>query len=346
MKVDYIIVGLGLAGLAFAEELLANNKSFIVFEDESQTSSLVAGGVYNPVILKRFTPVWNATEQLKVALPHYEKLEQTFETIFDEKFVTKKVFKSIEDQNNWFTAIDKYNIGNYLDDKLDHANYKGVFSNIGFGNVKETGRIDTNKLVKVYRSFLLKEQKLRIQKFYYNQLEITENQLIYQDIKATKIVFSEGFGLKHNPFFNHLPLTGVKGETITIYAPELEINFQVKSTVFVLPLGNHYYKVGATFNWSDKTSKPTEEGKQELIEKLKKVIAVQYKITDHTAGVRPTTKDRRPLVGKHSAHKNLFVLNGLGTRGVMIAPTVAKELYNFIEHQQELDKEIDIKRFD
>mgnify|MGYP005724916689 CR=1 FL=1 len=47
MKVDYIIVGLGLAGLAFVEELISANKSFIVFEDDSQTSSLVAGGVYN-----------------------------------------------------------------------------------------------------------------------------------------------------------------------------------------------------------------------------------------------------------------------------------------------------------
>ena len=60
VKIDYIIVGLGLAGLAFAEELFNANKSFLVFEDDSQTSSLVAGGVYNPVILKRFTPVWNA----------------------------------------------------------------------------------------------------------------------------------------------------------------------------------------------------------------------------------------------------------------------------------------------
>ena len=73
MKVDYIIVGLGLAGLAFVEELISANKSFIVFEDASQTSSLVAGGVYNPVILKRFSPVWNAKEQLAIALPFYEK---------------------------------------------------------------------------------------------------------------------------------------------------------------------------------------------------------------------------------------------------------------------------------
>ena len=86
MKVDYIIVGLGLAGLAFVEELITANKSFIVFEDTSQTSSLVAGGVYNPVILKRFSPVWNAKEQLSVALPFYDKLEKKFGQKFDQIF--------------------------------------------------------------------------------------------------------------------------------------------------------------------------------------------------------------------------------------------------------------------
>ena len=74
MKVDYIIVGLGLAGLAFVEELIAAKKTFLVFEDDSQTSSLVASGVYNPVILKRYTHVWNAKEQLKIALPFYQNL--------------------------------------------------------------------------------------------------------------------------------------------------------------------------------------------------------------------------------------------------------------------------------
>ena len=66
MKVDYIVVGLGLAGLAFVEELISNKKSFVVFEDNSQTSSLVAGGVYNPVVLKRFTPVWNAKKSINL----------------------------------------------------------------------------------------------------------------------------------------------------------------------------------------------------------------------------------------------------------------------------------------
>lgn len=346
MQVEYIIVGLGLAGIAFAEELVKHQKSFVIFSDDSQQSSIVAGGVYNPVILKRFTPVWNATQQLEVALPYYNKLEETLQTSLDKKFVTKKVFKSVEDQNNWFAAIDKHNIGRYLDTNLDYNSYNGLLADYALGKVNETGRVDTKKLIEFYKEFLLKNNQLKEERFDCQALKIKEDQVVYQDFVAKKIVFSEGFGLKKNPFFNHLPLTGVKGETITIHAPDLAIDFQVKSTVFVLPLGNHFFKVGATFNWTDKTSIPTKEGKQELIEKLAKVINVPYEIMEHSAGVRPTTKDRRPLVGVHHQHKKIFVLNGLGTRGVMIAPTIAKELYQFIEHQKELNKEIDIKRFE
>lgn len=346
MKVDYIIVGLGLAGLAFAEELLAANKTFIVFEDDSQTSSLVAGGVYNPVILKRFTPVWNAKGQLEVALPFYQKLEEKFTIKFDKKFLIKKVFKSIEDQNNWFEATDKPLLSAYLDPKIDNQKRKGVIADFGFGNVKEAGRIDTKHLVEVYREYLRTEKKIQFEKFEHQQIKFRKDHLEYKDVITDRIVFCEGFGMTKNLFFNYLPLNEVKGELIIIHAPELEIDFLIKSTLFVLPLGDHLYKVGATFNWSDKTSNPSEEGKNELVEKLKKVLTVPYKIVEQTAGIRPTVRDRRPLVGMHPAYNRLAILNGLGTRGVMIAPTAAKQLFNNLENDEKLDSEIDIKRFE
>lgn len=346
MKVDYIIVGLGLAGLAFAEELVAANKTFVVFEDDSQTSSLVAGGVYNPVILKRFTPVWNAKEQLEVALPFYQKLEKKFDTTFDEKFLIKKVFKSIEDQNNWFEATDKPLLSAYLDPKIDNQKRKGIIADFGFGNVNEAGRIDTKKLVEVYRAYLKTENKIQFKNFEHQQIKFKEHHLEYKEFITDRIVFCEGFGMMKNLFFNYLPLNEVKGELIIIHAPDLDINFLIKSTLFVLPLGNHLYKVGATFNWSDKTSNPSEEGKTELVEKLEKVLTVPYKIVAQTAGIRPTVRDRRPLVGMHPAYNRLAILNGLGTRGVMIAPTVAKQLFNNLEKDDKLDVEIDVKRFE
>ena len=345
MKVDYIIVGLGLAGLAFVEELIAAKKTFLVFEDDSQTSSLVAGGVYNPVILKRFTPVWNAKEQLEIALPFYKKIEEKLNIKIDEKFVVKKSFKSIEDQNNWFGALDKPKLIDYLDANLDTKNYHGVLADFNFGNVNGTGRIDTKKLVESYRTYLEDSKLIRFENFEHQELNLKEEVIVYKDVEASKIVFCEGFGIKENPYFNYLPLNEAKGELLTIYAPDLNIDFLLKSTLFVMPLGGNLYKVGATFNWTDKTSNPSEEGKEELVEKLKKVINVDYTIVSQSAGIRPTVAGRRPLVGVHPKHSQLVVLNGLGTRGVMIAPTVAKNLFNHLEFSEDLDKEVDIIRF-
>ena len=345
MKVDYIIVGLGLAGISFVEELIENDKSFVVFENDSQRSSLVAGGVYNPVILKRFTPVWNAKEQLEVAMPFYEKLEKRFEEKLDDKFPTWKVFKSIEDQNNWYIASDKPKLTEFMNPQIIKKKVIGIKGDHGFGEVYQTGRVDTHKLVSSYRNYLKNMGVLKLETFDYSTIKFEDSRVEYQNMEAKRIVFCEGYGLKQNPFFNDLPLNGTKGETITIKAPDLNIKFLAKSTLFVLPLEEDVYKVGATFNWTDKTSDPSHEGRSELVEKLDKVLSVPYEIIDHNAGIRPTVKDRRPLVGKHPEYPRLAVLNGLGTRGVMIGPTVAKQLFAHLEFGELLDPEINISRF-
>ncbi|QMU66097.1 MAG: FAD-dependent oxidoreductase [Flavobacteriaceae bacterium] len=344
-KVDYIIIGLGLAGIAFAEQLQKENKTFIVFENESETASLVAGGVYNPVILKRFTPVWNATEQLKIAVPFYTSLEKKLHIKIHTSFPLKKVFKSIEDQNNWFTASDKPVLSQHMNPKISKEKIEGIIGDYGFGEVYGTGRIDTKKLIVAYRKYLEDKDQIRYENFEYRALEVQKSAVYYKNITSRYIVFSEGCGIANNPFFNHLPLNGVKGELLTIHAPDLHIDFLLKSTLFLLPLGNNYYKAGATFNWKDKTWTASEEGREELIEKLKNVIDVPYTVVKQSAGIRPTVKDRRPLVGTHLKYKNMGVLNGLGTRGVMTAPKMAHELFSHMEYGTELNAEINIKRF-
>jgi glycine/D-amino acid oxidase-like deaminating enzyme len=345
MQVDYIIVGLGLAGLAFTKELTENNKSFIVFEDNSQNSSLVAGGIYNPVILKRFTPVWNAADQLKIAMPFYKEMEKKFEKKYHYHLDIYRIFKSIEEQNNWFEACDKPLLSRYMMPKLITEKFKGIKANYGFGKLTNTGRIDTKNLLKDYRIYLSGKMLIKNESFNYSSLGIADNGINYNGINAMKVVFCEGFGLKKNPFFNYLPMQEAKGELLTIYAPILDINFLLKAGLFVLPLGNNLFTVGATFNWKDKSKLPSEEGKQELIAKLESFISAPYQIVDHTAGIRPTTIDRRPFVGKHPVYHNMAVLNGLGTRGVMIAPVMAKALYNHLEKDVSLPEEISIYRF-
>jgi glycine/D-amino acid oxidase-like deaminating enzyme len=113
-----------------------------------------------------------------------------------------------------------------------------------------------------------------------------------------------------------------------------------------LPLGNDLFKVGATYNWQDKTNNPTVDGKKELLERIHEILDCQFEIIDHFAGVRPTVRDRKPLIGTHPKFPQLHILNGLGTRGVMLGPSMAIDLFNSIEHQKSLDKAIDIKRYE
>ena len=254
-------------------------------------------------------------------------------------------FKSIQEQNNWFAASDNLVLKRFLNPAIENKKVAGVIGDFGFGIVNETGRIDTLKLVKAYRNFLMDEKCIRFEKFEHLKLKVSAEKITYEEIECKQIVFCEGFGIKGNPFFNNLPLEEAKGELLTIYAPELNIDFLLKSALFLIPLGDNRYKVGATFNHIDKTATPSEKGKLELVDKLKKVINVPYEIIDQTAGIRPTTNDRRPFIGQHKKHNRLAILNGLGTRGVMLAPTMARNLFNCIEKDIALDLEIDIKRF-
>lgn len=345
MNVDFIVIGNGLSGISFCEQLRAHSKTFVVFDDHSQQSSTVAGGLYNPVVLKRFTPVWKSKEQLEIALQMYTHLEKEFNVKLDYKIPVLRKFSSLEEQNNWFTASDKPTLTEYLSTRLIKNTNVYIKALFGFGEVLKTGRIDVKTLIETYSQYLLKDHRLLEDHFHYEALEILTDGFQYKHIKAKYIVFSEGYGVHKNSFFKDLPIIGAKGELLIIHAPDLNINYVLKSAVFLIPLGQDTYMVGATYNWDDMSNKVTQDAREELLIKLKALITCPFKILNQVAGIRPTVKDRRPLVGQHPIHKNMYVLNGLGTRGVMIGPYVAKQLFNLIEFGIPLEKEIDVKRY-
>ncbi|MCM4158420.1 FAD-binding oxidoreductase [Antarcticibacterium flavum] len=342
---DYIIVGAGLSGIALAEELTGRGKTIKVFENNSQSSSTVAGGVYNPVILKRFTLAWNAAAQMETAIPFYKALEEKLGVNLVEELPIYRKFNSIEEQNNWFTAADKRSLAPFLDTGLKKELNPCLPSQHSFGRVIGTGRIDTALLLEKYWQFLNELGVFFAERFEYQKLQLLPDGVAYKSHKARRVVFCEGFGLKKNPFFNSLPLYGNKGEYIIIKAPSLKLQVAVKSSVFILPLGNELYKVGATYNNQDTSEEPTEEARESLLSKLRSMITCEFEIVDQVAGIRPATKDRKPVVGQHPEHLQLYCCNGFGSRGVLMAPCIARELAAHLEEGAPLDQETSLLRF-
>ena len=344
--IDYLIIGSGLAGISFSEIALENNKSIVVLDNNSQSSSKIAAGLYNPVILKRFSEVGQAQEHLVIMNDFLTKIEKKLNTQVDFKKPILRKFFSIEEQNNWFAASDKMNLAPYLSTNLISKKYQSIDSPFGYGEVLQTGYVDTSLLLERYKSYLIKNQLFQEETFDHSLLQEESNGIRYKNIQAKNIVFAEGFGMHANPYFQDLPLDGTKGELLIIRAPQLDLDVILNTSVFILPLGNDLFKIGATYNWVDKTEIPTQEGKNELIERIKEIISCDFEIVAHHAGVRPTVKDRKPIIGTYKQHHSIHILNGLGTRGVMLGPAMAKALFEHIEYQKPLDRSIDIKRFD
>ncbi|MCH4824426.1 FAD-binding oxidoreductase [Gramella lutea] len=342
---DYIIVGLGLSGLAISEELDRRSKDFVVFEDNSQSSSYVAGGIFNPVILKRFTPAWNAAEQMKVAIPFYKALEKKLGVEIIYNWNIYRRFHSFEEQNDWFIASDNPKLSAFLDPELKKNTNSNLIAEYSLGKVLNTGYIDTEKLLDNYRGHIEQQGRLKLEKFEYADLKVYSDHFEYNGISSKNIIFCEGFGLKKNPFFNYLPLRGNKGEYIVIHAPDLKLDFAVKSSVFLIPLGNDYYKAGATYDHQDKTAEPTEKAKNKLISALKELIKCDFEVVDQIAGIRPAVSDRRPLVGSHPELDNIYCCNGFGSRGVLISPNISRMLIGHIEDGDALDSEVNLERF-
>ena len=344
--IDYLIVGSGLAGISFAETAMQHQQSILIVDNQSQNASLIAGGLYNPVILKRFSEVWQAQHQLQVLDVFYKKIESKLKIKVDNKIPILRKFFSVEEQNNWFAASDNKMLSPFLSLDLVKTNYQGINSPFDYGEVLQTGYVDTKLLLEAYGKYLLENKLLLQETFDYQSIQYHDDFIEYKQIKAKQIIFAEGFGLHANPYFNYLPLDGTKGELFIIKAPELNLDVIINTSVFILPLGNDLFKVGATYNWQDKTSLPSEEGKKELLDRIHEILNCEFEIIDHFAGVRPTVRDRKPLVGTHPKFPRLHILNGLGTRGVMLGPSMAIELFDSIENQKPLDKAIDIQRYE
>lgn len=345
---DYLVIGNGLAANTVALKLFENNSSFKIFGNTQLSNcSKIAAGIWNPIVFKRMTKSWMADELIPELLVFYKKWEKEFDSKFCNERVIIKPFFSQEEKDFWLKKANS-DLINYLD--ISVYKKKEEFGNLiipnEYGVVKNCGNIDLPVFLKACQNFFSLNNHFIHEVFDYNLVQVNTDSISYKNIIAKNIIFCEGYLVKNNPYFNWIPLNPVKGEVMEIETTDLGIEKEIYNrNGFVFKLHESKYKVGATYNWKELNDDNTESGKLELENKLKLMINSPYKITSHTAGVRPSTIDRRPIIGAHPKLKNLFVFNGLGTKGVMLAPYFAKNFVNYLLKKEELNKEVSVERF-
>lgn len=347
MKVDFIIVGQGLAGTLLAYELFRQNKTFVAFNDPGQLkSSDVAAGIINPVVFRRMTKSWLVDDAFPQMETTYRELE---ELLHEQIYFPGRMLRSLgEDEFGfWKEKAFANRLETYLEVEPNQNFRNACISNaFSFGCVNKSGRLDIQILISTFSGLLVQQNLLRNEKLDYEKLILFANSITYDNITAQKIIFCEGSAAAQNPFFKSLKFKHSKGEVLELKIPELKLNEIVSDEVFVMPIGKDRYKVGATYTWDKLNYDTTDSARKELLDKLRNICSAPFEVLSQKAGIRPTMHDRKPVIGLLPDNSRIGIFNGLGSKGVLLGPYFAKQFVDYlVGNSNYIHPEANIERY-
>lgn len=342
--IDYLIVGQGLAGSCVAWQLVQRGKRVVVIDKpENNRSSMIAAGLFNPITGKLMTRTWLAETLFQSVFDFYPKVEHILGQRFFYPMPLYRPFLSAQEQNEWMgnsaltenqkfiAAIHtKSTYGNQA-----HDNFGGLVTN-------QCGYVDVPVFLSSVRNWLIDQNSFIEEWFDETQLQFEAERIMYKQWQARAIVFCTGTSLIK--IWKLLPVKPLKGETLTIKLDEIP-KLIYNRGVYIVPSTSNLYKVGATYEAHQLTETITDQARAELEAGVAALLKLPFKTEAQDWGMRPTSPDRRPMLGHHPNSKNVAIFNGLGTKGVSLAPYFAVHLADWLTGTAEIMHTVNINRF-
>ena len=345
MQVEYLIIGQGISGTWLSYYLQKANKSFLVIDNNQlNAASRIAAGIINPVTGRRIVKTWMIDELLSFLIPAYQELgnELGINAIEQKSLID---FHPTPQMKLAFDERSKEN-AEFLFQPNDQQQYINTFNyDFGFGEVDPCYVVNLKEIMPGWRKKLIAIGQLLEEDFEIDELQQTEKEINYKNIKGEKIIFCDGINAAQNPFFKTLPFALNKGEAILIESAGIPSTHIFKKGMMFTSIEKDIYWIGSNYLWEFSDDQPTEQFRKQSELLLKNWLKVPFKIVDHLASIRPANIERRPFVGFHPVNKNLGILNGMGTKGCSLAPFFAKQLTEHLISEKEIIPEADIKRF-
>jgi glycine/D-amino acid oxidase-like deaminating enzyme len=315
------IVGLGLAGSLLAWELRALGVR-VTAEDEHdpESSSRVAAGMITPITGRRLKPTWRAGELTRLALDTYSAISREIDRPLMRAWRLRRVFREAI-QMEWFHARER--TGEYAPITVAPL-APGVHQGVHYPH----GGFEHDGVYTVDMSALVDAMRLEP-----------------DGSGADLVVWCTGVAAHVDPRWSWLPLEPSKGEILDVVIRGYGLDHILTNGTWILPVGEDRYRVGATHDWDDHDPHPTEKGRAALLAAIEPLVSHPIEIVGHRAAIRPSTRYKRPLVGRHPVDSAHAIFTGLGTKGALQGPWAARQLARHLVVGEPLDPDIDIQRW-
>ncbi len=334
------IIGQGIAGSVLAFLLYKKGYHVRIIDDgHISSSSAVAAGMWNPVSFKRMSQSWLSDDLLPIAGEIYRDMENILGSSFYHPMELVKIFPDNKSANAWDEHSDSSELSRYLTSKEDEEVKQQFVQPYGHGIVQYSGWLDIKGFLNSIGNYFRSNNLLTISSFG----EDEKNQLLSIEPNALIIMAT---GWKNTELFSdRVKIIPNKGEVLTIESRELHLSRIVNFGKFLIPLGNNQFRLGATYDWNKVDIQPTEKGKETMLNNLKNHFSKPVTVVNYLSGYRPTTRDRRPIIGLHPDNSRLGFFNGFGSKGVTLIPYFALHFIQYLEKELPLMKEVSVLRY-
>ncbi|MGY6557793.1 MAG: NAD(P)/FAD-dependent oxidoreductase [Nitritalea sp.] len=346
MEVDFLLVGQGLAGSVLGYKLLKRGYSVLIYDSpEENRSSRIAAGLYNPITGRQMVKTWMADALFADLEAFYSACAVDFGADFLRPMEIYRPFWSLEEQNEWMGKSAEPHYTSYIRQVYQHSRDRTLGDPHGGVALQRSGYVDIPVFLDAAAAYFSARGALRQSAFQLDQVREEEGLVLYEGVQARALVLCTGLGAHQASRFSVPGFAPVKGEILDL-RQQPTLSYIVNRGVFRISLGQDRVRVGSTYTHFDLEEGPTERAKKELLEKLEKLVQAPVdELLAHRHGLRPATKDRKPILGKHPESSGVYVLNGLGAKGVSLAPYFSEVLMDFMLEGKEVPKEVNINRF-
>ena len=345
MKLDFLIVGQGLAGSLLAYQLIQRGYRVMVLDPAQENASRVAAGLINPITGMRFVKSHDVDNLLPVAIKHYQQLSLKFQKIFYREKPLYRLLKNSKEQSNLQKRHDNSAYQAYLGQQLNQQQLPELIAPLGVIVQQQTGYLDTVALLDSLKHYFIALKSYQIETVNYQALQIDRDKINYRQFSAKKIIFCEGYQARYNPYFDDLPFQSVKGEILTLNSSIPIIDKMLNYGHWFIPLTKNRYRIGATFDRENLNTQITEIAKQQLLANLSAIYPnVETQLIKHQANIRPCTLDKQAFIGLHPEQPTLALFNGFGAKGSLQIPYYAQCFADYLDKQSPLPSLVDIKR--
>ena len=348
MTIDYLIVGQGVAGSVLAWTLDQRGCSVLLADSPALPSaSGAAAGIVNPLTGRKLVRTWQADKLFPFLHDFYTDIEQQLDVRFFQPKNIYRPFRSATERSDYLALLDDPETGKYAHETFDNQLYSGCIHNeFGGLTVTQSGWVDLTEFVRIIKGYFIKKNQYYEGEISTNELLIRQDDCIWKGLTIKKIIFCDGVQGRENPLFDWLPYNPVKGQILTATIANYPIKSIVNQGVFILPLRPGLIRIGATYTWHDLDWQISDEGRLFLERKVASVLRLPYTVVAQQAGIRPSTKDRRPFVGLHPAHKSVGIFGGMGSKGASLTPFLAAQLAGHLLDGENLDPATNISRYE